>query len=145
LTKWSYDALRGLRQKEFRRITGVSQGNFEALYSFLGGDEVCGRLKYKYSRGTPKALKSSLKPRDRLLMTLLRLRRGFSIEDLALFFEVSISTVSTVFYVWAQFLYRQFKKIQREMFTSRHDQKKKEFLLVFDILKTSAQFLTQRM
>ena len=113
---------------EFCRLTGITQENFEALYDFLGGDEVCLRLKYNYRRGTPNRLIyrtiTAREPRENLFLTLVRLRRGESLQDLALNFGLSKTHVSTIFYTWVQFMYLQFKRIEKEMCVTRHDQKK---------------------
>lgn len=93
------------------------------LYTFLGGDAVCKHLKYEYRRGTPKKeMKSDLSVMDRLFLTLIRLRRGWDVQDLALLFGVGTSSVASIFYAWVQLMYYQFQRIKNIMFTTRHDQ-----------------------
>lgn len=118
----------------------MRQAHIGPLYAFLGGDAVCMHL---HERGTPKKkMGSSLSTMDRLLLTLIRLRKGWDIEDIALLFGIGTSTASTIFYTWIQLMYLSFKRIQKAMFISRHDQPKhrrpgpfkrfKNFRCVFD-------------
>lgn len=120
-----YTAMR-LSPAEFEHYTGVTQDKFELLYDFFGGDAVCSRLKYKYNAKTPqKEVKSLLTPRDRMFMTLLRLRRGVPIGDLALLFASSTGFVSECVFVWIRFMALQFRRLEKFMFLSRHAQKNK--------------------
>lgn len=111
-------------EKEFKRLTGLSKHNFLVVYKFVGGDDMFDQLKYQYNSTTPNKRKKQKRPDrlthfDRLLLTFMRLRRGFSIEDLALFFDVSSSLISDVFYAVVNLLYRQFLPLRERMFTTR--------------------------
>ncbi|KAK3929472.1 2,3-bisphosphoglycerate-independent phosphoglycerate mutase [Frankliniella fusca] len=109
-----------LSENEFQFYTGISQSAFELLFEFLGGDEVCSKLKYSYSKNTPKRSisKGDLSPKDKLLMTLLRLRRGIPLCDLRILFNISEGYASKVVYTWVRFMSLQFKKLEENMFTS---------------------------
>ncbi|KAK3919555.1 Ryanodine receptor 1 [Frankliniella fusca] len=114
------------KEDEFRRLTGLYQPQFIALLEFLGKD-VADVLKYRSDRETPKRKKKTdpvVSTETRLLITLLRMRRGWDVEDLALFFGISTFLVSKIIYTWVQFMYFQFKRIQGPMFVSRHLQKR---------------------
>ena len=49
--------------------------------------------------------KCTLRLIDHFFLFLVRVKQGFPIEDLAVRFKVSPSTVSRVFLTWANFLY----------------------------------------
>lgn len=112
----------------FRRMTGLSKESFLAVYDFLGGDQVCSHLKYNYKLSTPlkknKKKIDDLSLKDRLLITILRLRRGYSVEELALFFNISKSLAGDIFFVWVQHMYLQFYRLKERMFTTRAAQPK---------------------
>ncbi|KAK3907131.1 5-dehydro-2-deoxygluconokinase [Frankliniella fusca] len=112
-------------------MTGITFPEFNVLMGFLS-EYVAWRLKYKYDGNTPqKDLESDLTVDNRLLLTLIRLRGGWDEADLAIFFKISISTVSSVFNTWVQFMYFQFKTIQSAMFVKKDLQKKKDRPLPF--------------
>ncbi|KAK3921526.1 putative transposase for insertion sequence element IS702 [Frankliniella fusca] len=60
---------------------------------------------------------------DRLLMTLLRLRRGWDLDDIGLLFGVGESTASKIVYTWLQAMWFELKRLEPAMFVSRHVQK----------------------
>ncbi|KAK3929612.1 25-hydroxyvitamin D-1 alpha hydroxylase, mitochondrial [Frankliniella fusca] len=89
------------------------------LYEYLGGDAVCTQLKYRYDRKTPtKFTDSELTPKDRLFMTLLRLRRGIPLRDLKLLFNISEMYASKIVYTWIRFIAEEFKKLEEVMSVS---------------------------
>lgn len=53
-------------------------------------------------------------------MTLVRLRTGLLITDIACRFDISTATVSDIVTTWTQFLYLRFKRLESQMFPSRH-------------------------
>ncbi len=57
-------------------------------------------------------------------MTLIRLRRAYTNQELAYFFNISASAVSMIFITWVQFLYQQFSSLRNQMFPERHVFKK---------------------
>ncbi|KAE8744178.1 hypothetical protein FOCC_FOCC009186 [Frankliniella occidentalis] len=110
--------------KDFTFFTGLSQDAFETLFWFLGGNEVCSKLKYGYTQKTPKRkqFQGFLYPKDKLFMTLLRLRRGTPLRDLKTLFGISEGYASRVVYTWVRFMSLQFKKLDDSMFTTAEAQ-----------------------
>ncbi|KAK3920429.1 Ryanodine receptor 1 [Frankliniella fusca] len=120
----SYEMVSKKPEKEFRRLTGLSKHNFLVVYKFVGGDNMFDQMKYQYNSRTPNRRKKQKRPdrlthHDRLLLTLMRLRRGFSIEDLALLFHVSSALIGDIFYAVVNLLYHQFLPLRERMFTTR--------------------------
>jgi len=108
-------------------MTSLSVHNFLVLYKFIGGDEMCYNLKFDYVIKTTqkkRIAEGTLTPLDCLLMTLIRLRRGFALEDIAMMFGVSCSFASKVFYTYIQLLYLQFVRLREKIFTPRGAQPK---------------------
>ncbi|KAE8738880.1 hypothetical protein FOCC_FOCC015627 [Frankliniella occidentalis] len=119
-----YENCKLLPEEEFRFYTGITQQVFEFLYEFLGGDEVCARLKYDYMKKTPKRsqFQGDLFPKDKLFMTLLRIRRGFTLNDLKVMFKISESHASKICYTWIRLMSLEFRKLEKSMFVSRENQ-----------------------
>ena len=58
---------------DFQFYTGLSLAAFEVLYEFLGGQEVCSKLKYNFAPQTPTRERySEHSPKDKLFITLIR-------------------------------------------------------------------------
>lgn len=82
----------------FKFYTGLSPETFEILYQMLGGDSEL-NLKYHFLPNTPKKERESEHTkRDKMFMTLMRLRRGLPLVDLSLLFNLSAATLGTIFY-----------------------------------------------
>lgn len=115
-----YGKCKTLPQGDFKFYTGLPQPVFELLYDFLGGDKVCSNLKYVYSRSTPRRqqFQGDLFPKDKLLLTLLRLRRGIPLRDLGALFSISEAHASTIAYTWVRLMSLTFQKLERIMFCS---------------------------
>ncbi|KAE8740952.1 hypothetical protein FOCC_FOCC013526 [Frankliniella occidentalis] len=112
------EARERLTWDQFKFYTGLTKTMFEILYTFLGREEVCGSLKYKYNDKTPKREQfiGDLFPKDKLFMTLLRLRRGIPVKDLGVLFNVHGSWAARVVCVWVRFMSLQFKLLESSMF-----------------------------
>jgi hypothetical protein len=99
------------------------------------GKKSCEHLKYNYVRGTPTrgvcSTSKKLTTEDRLLMALVRLRRGWDLDDIGLFFGVSESLASKVVYGWLQALGFELRRFEKAMFVSRHIQKEMGLPLPF--------------
>ena len=114
-------------RKSTKFFTGLFPDQFEVLFNFLG--PAVHNLKYWDSKGNDngageeKGTKAGpsrrFTPKEELFITLLRLRRGFSLQAIAYIFEVSASLVSTIFITWIQFIFLQFKAMQVPMFPSK--------------------------
>ncbi|KAE8745463.1 hypothetical protein FOCC_FOCC007843 [Frankliniella occidentalis] len=109
-----------MKEVDFRFYTGISQEVFEMIYQFLGGDEVCNKLKYEYDAKTPERepFNWKLTAQDKLFLTLLRLRRGIPVRDLKVLFNISKYHASRICYIWTRFMSLQFKKLDDLMLTS---------------------------
>ncbi|KAE8737860.1 hypothetical protein FOCC_FOCC016672 [Frankliniella occidentalis] len=108
----------------FQFYTGLTKTMFEVLYTFLGGDEVCGSLKYRYGAKTPKREQflGDLYPKDKLFMTLLRLRRGIPLKDLGQLFSVHHTWAGRIVFTWVRFMSLQFQLMESSMFPTGEDQ-----------------------
>jgi len=107
---------------KMKLFTGLYYDQFLALFEFLG-DNV-NNLMYWEGQNiseNPKMKKGvrKLQPIDELFLTLVRLRRGYSLETLAHFFALASSTVSLIFSTWIQFLYCHFNSLRKAMFPER--------------------------
>ncbi|XP_052124332.1 uncharacterized protein LOC113214353 isoform X5 [Frankliniella occidentalis] len=114
--------------KKFKHFTGLSIYNFKVLYNLLGGDQEIRRLKVKgYAGRTPKrfSVEGKLSSKDKLLMFLWRLRRGMPLRDLAYIFGVGLTTCCQVVYAMLRYLCLTFQGLEKDMFISAQDQKKK--------------------
>ena len=74
--------------------------HFQFLFALLG--PAASNLTYQCSH---------LSPQDQLFLTLMKLRQAKDNQELALFFKISMSTVSSVFNTWVNFLYFQLQEI----------------------------------
>ncbi|XP_026291788.1 uncharacterized protein LOC113216260 isoform X1 [Frankliniella occidentalis] len=115
-----YAKCKKMKEVDFRFYTGISQEVFEMIYQFLGGDEVCNKLKYEYDAKTPERepFNWKLTAQDKLFLTLLRLRRGIPVRDLKVLFNISKYHASRICYIWTRFMSLQFKKLDDLMLTS---------------------------
>ena len=57
--------------------------------------------------------------KEEMFITLLRLRRGFSLKTMAYMFEVSEPLISRIFITWIQFMFLHFKGMKNAMFPSK--------------------------
>lgn len=105
--------------KKFRFYTGLTFFQFMALWNFLG--PACYNLTYwnKDSRKSDKKMGRKLDPMNELFLTLIRLRLGLLIQDLAYRFDISRGYLSTIVITWVQFMYVQFKDIKSLTFPPR--------------------------
>jgi len=104
---------------KMKLFTGLTFPQFSILLQFLG--DCINNLTYwdgKVKENTRKGCRKLL-PEDELFMTLVRLRRGYSLDTLAHFFGISASTVSTIFTTWIQLLYCHFNDLRQDMFPER--------------------------
>ncbi|KAJ1519024.1 hypothetical protein ONE63_011368 [Megalurothrips usitatus] len=129
----TFQFLWALPPYKFQRLTGITHSQFEWLLQFLNED-CAKRLKYKRSRSSPKkglVMNCKLCVRGRLIMTLMRLRRGYPLEDIAILFGISTSYASDIINTWITFLWRQLSRLRQAMFVSRHTQSRQEKPTVF--------------
>ena len=109
-------------RKKCKHFTGLFPEQFDSLFKFLGPAKYC--LKYwggkkKGKNCTPTKIKN-IGVREQLFLTLVRLRRGFTLLTMAYFFVVSEFTVRRIFTTWIMFLYYHFKDYHLLMFPDRN-------------------------
>ena len=106
--------------KKMKLFTGLTLGQFETLFEFLG--ESVNNLTYWDGNDPKENVRKGirkLEPQEELFLTLVRLRRGYSIDTMAHFFGVASSSVSVIFTTWIQLLYCHFNTIRNDMFPER--------------------------
>ena len=122
---FSNERCRHWGDEDFKHLTGISLASFEILYKLLGGDVVCSKLKYKYDQATPKRLNESVhSPKGLLFLTLVRLRRNFTLKDMEYFFKLDESRISRIFTAWIKLMSIKFKSMEDAIFVSVSDQQK---------------------
>lgn len=107
---------------DFKFFCGLSKLNFEALFLLLDGEEGIMHLKYDYKMKTPQrrtAVLSKVSARSRLLLMLVRLRRGTPLRDLAYQFGISTSYAGFIFFGVLRKVANTFKSLQQAMFLTR--------------------------
>ncbi|XP_035988198.1 uncharacterized protein LOC105923908 isoform X2 [Fundulus heteroclitus] len=109
--------------KQFQFYTGLTWIQFMALWNFLGPAK--DDLTYYKSSKPEKSpserpgVKRKLDPINELFLTLIRLRSGLLLNDLAYRFGISVSLVSKIVMTWIQFLYLELSKLKKPMFATR--------------------------
>ena len=84
---------------------------------------MCKLLTYRFAAKTPRIERENEhSPRDKLLITLVRLRRGKSLKGLKLDFGLSETTLSTIFYTWVRHMSLTFKSMEKWAFLSAEKQ-----------------------
>ncbi|KAK5641220.1 hypothetical protein RI129_009767 [Pyrocoelia pectoralis] len=108
--------------KHFEYFTGLSIEGFRALYNLLD-PSVMPSLKYTVKARTPTKLKSlwHLSNEDKLCMTLIRIKKGYSLKELSIFYNISIAHVSRIFHTWVQFIYLQSCCMRNAFFKGSRD------------------------
>lgn len=115
------------KSRKFEFFTGLCGADFEALYHFIGGDDVFLRLKLNYQLDTPKKLQQSrISGRDRLMMFLIRLRRGLPLEELSFVFGISTSYAGEFCYAITRVVFLTFKSLEEKIFISAAKQCQKK-------------------
>ena len=114
-------------RKKTKFFTGLFPEQFEALFTFLGPAKY--ELKYwnsKEKTNVSEKLNSKksgpsrrFTAKEELFITLLRLRRGFSLQTIAYLYGVSSSLISEIFITWTQFMFLHFKCMKNAMFPTR--------------------------
>ncbi len=112
-------------EPDFKYYTGLSTKSFDVLYKFLGGDKVCSKLKYYVNRSTPnRQCESTHSTKGLLLLTLVRLRRGYPERDMGKFFNLATSSISTIVKTWVRLMSIKFNSLVHAMFVSVEVQEK---------------------
>ena len=103
-------------EKMCKFYTGLTFIQLMQLWKFL--EPAVKYLKY-WNRSSEMKQNYLVSAQNALLMTLMRLRNGYTNQDLAYQFGVSVSTVSNTILTWIQFLYQQFLPLKNVMFANR--------------------------
>ncbi|CAG2200252.1 unnamed protein product [Mytilus edulis] len=106
---------------KMKLFTGLYYDQFLALIEFLG--ESVNNLTYWDGKNTKENSKKGTRkfsPEEELFLTLVRFRRGYSVDTMAHFFGISSSSVSVIFTTWMQLLYCHFNSYRSIMFPERH-------------------------
>ena len=93
--------------------TGLTYGQFVALFKCLNAHGICHRLNYwgsgyaqiQLPDGEKKGQRRSLEPEDELFLTLCQLRVNIPEKVLADNYNISVSEVSRIFATWLDLLY----------------------------------------
>lgn len=105
------------KSDDFQYFTGLTVQQFHALFEFLD-PSVMPQLKYTRKNTTP--VKSNKLKRftdkDKLCLTLVRLKRGYTLKELAVIYDSSLCHVSVIFYTWLQFIYLQCCSLRNTLF-----------------------------
>lgn len=64
-------------------------------------------LDYRWSQINPDIISVE----NQFLLTVMKLRRHYTNQELAMFFEISLKTVSNIFVTWINFMYFQWKEL----------------------------------
>ena len=114
-----------------KHFTGLSTEQFEALYKFL--NNVCPLHEIQYwnakestgsSRGN-SGPESKISDKEKLFITLVRLRRGFTIQTMAILMStpqrtLDETTIRKIFTTFIQLMYKIFRDMESVMFPSRN-------------------------
>lgn len=94
----------------------------------LGGEKGIKRLMYQQFTDVNSS-PMKLSPRSRLLLMLIRLKRGLPFKDLALLFNVSVSQVTTVVYTMMWAVHLALSAQSKAVFVSAVEQNEGQVLL----------------
>lgn len=113
-------------EDDFKYFTGLSKFNFEALYVLLGAEEGIMKLKLSFEKSTPKKKTRPviISSESRLLLFLLRLRRGTPLRDLGYQFGISKTYAGNIFFGVLRKLRNTFKSMEAAMFSLPEEQQK---------------------
>lgn len=100
--------------EKFSFYTGLSNEHFIVLWNFLGEETsnlvIWRGKKNPQSKGGYKRCRI-ISPKNQLFLTLVRLRCGILLKDLAYRFDISESYASKIITTWITFMYNKFKKL----------------------------------
>lgn len=124
MATFSYDRSKQWTDDDFHYFTGVSRSAFEILYELVGGD-TNKKMKYRTDAKTPqREVYASYSVRDKLFLTLVRLRRGYSLRDMRMFFNLPENHISNIFTAWVRTLSEVFKSMEEAVFVTVSAQEK---------------------
>ena len=115
--------------KDMSYYTGLTYGQFVALFKFLNAHDICHRLNYwgsdyakvQLPESDKRGQKRSLEPEDELFLTLCRLRVNVPEKVLADNYNMSASEVSRIFATWLDLLYSRLIQLPVCDFDGNHE------------------------
>ncbi|XP_053402271.1 uncharacterized protein LOC128557834 [Mercenaria mercenaria] len=102
--------------KKSKIFTGLTYVQLLQLWSYLS--PAIPYLKY-WDRASTNKDNYNILPKNAFLMTFMRLRNGYTNQDLAYRFGTSLSNTSVIIISWIQFLYSQFLPLKEFVFAER--------------------------
>jgi hypothetical protein len=100
--------------QKFKFYTGLTEEQFEVLYSFLGPDITNLHL---WNRTSKTRLK--MDTRFQLALTLMHCRQGTTFTDLSYRFGIPMTRISAIFVTFIQFMFIKFGELREKMFAPR--------------------------
>ena len=102
--------------QKFKFYTGLTREQFDLVFRFLEPD-VFDLTMW----GANPDKRRKIRPRKhdlefQLGLTLLRIRRGYNLHDMAYQFKMSRATIGDMFVTWVQLLYKKFGEMKDDMF-----------------------------
>lgn len=117
-----------LDPKMFEFYIGLHPDQFDMMWNFFGpdtkqlviwqGQQRTGKDKRSYLKTT-----KTISPKNQLFITLVRLRCGLLMKDIAYRFNISESYVSKIILTWITFMYEKFKSL--DIFPERETDRSK--------------------
>lgn len=115
---FSYERSKEWSESDFIYFTSLSRASFDIVFN-LFEDDGTDKIKYKRNRSTPSHSKPSIhSTKSKLFVTLVRLRRGFSLRDMKMMFGMSEQSISETFTAWVRMLSIKFKSMENAIFVS---------------------------
>ena len=112
---FSYERSQCWTEEDF---TGITRVSFSILYDMFEDDDA-EHLKYRRSRKTPVKMHSSIQSvKNKLFMTLVRVRRGFSLTDMRMLFGLNEGSISDIFNTWIRLMAIKFQSMEEAIFLS---------------------------
>lgn len=124
LSIFTYDKSRQWQDTKFKYFTGISRQAFNIILKLVGSEEAK-TMKYRTTERTPQRQRySSLSAAEKLFLTLVRLRRGFSLANMSTICSLPEATIGNIFNAWMTTLANIFRSMQHAIFVSAAAQAK---------------------
>lgn len=103
--------------EKFKFYTGLKIEQFNTIFEFLGGENI--KLNYWNGEKQPRYIKFKVDNKTQLLLTVVRMRLGYTLQDMSYRFKIRVTSLRSFFVTWVQTLYFKFQDIKKNMFVSR--------------------------
>jgi hypothetical protein len=101
-------------KSKFKFYTGLQKEHFNILWKFLGPASF--NLKLPNQKGIAD---TKIEPRQQLILTLIRLRMDFPLQDMKHRYHLCTELISRIYNTWIQFMYVKFSELKANMFVKR--------------------------